>query len=82
MTEEALPENAQCGILKVLGSETDRINLCEARILSIDDMPFNQLHVCHPGLPTEAAGGWVSSAIRRSPCTWSGVAQTGVHRSC
>jgi hypothetical protein len=44
MLEEALAEDVECGIVKVLGRKTGRINDGEAGVLSINDVLLNQLH--------------------------------------
>jgi hypothetical protein len=44
MLEETLPENVECGIIEVLGRKTGRIDHGEARVLSINDVLFHQLH--------------------------------------
>ena len=44
MFEEALPENVKCGIVEILGGKTGRIDHGEARVLSINEVLFNQLH--------------------------------------
>ena len=44
MIKEGLPENVECSIVEVLGRKTGRINDGEARVLSINEVLFNQLH--------------------------------------
>ena len=64
--EEGLPENVECGIVEILGCKTGWINDGEAWVVAVNDMLFNQFYACPSGLPTEAAGEWLSFAIRRS----------------
>jgi hypothetical protein len=44
MLEETLAENVKSGIIEVLGCKTGRIDDGEARVLSINDVLFHQLH--------------------------------------
>jgi hypothetical protein len=44
MITEILAENVKCGIVEVLGCKTGRIDHGEARVLSINEVLFNQLH--------------------------------------
>jgi hypothetical protein len=44
MIKETLAENVECGIVEVLGRKTGRIDHGEARVLSINEVLFNQLH--------------------------------------